>query len=89
MLLGVLLLGSCCICQAAFAQSNEDCAKPPSSPLVLNVRDKGARGDGSSDDTVSIQAAIDEIAGTHGTVLVPDGTYLVNAAGKRSTHSQE
>jgi Pectate lyase superfamily protein len=80
--LGALLLASCCICQEAFAQSNEDCGKPPSSPLVVNVRDKGAKGDGSTDDTASIQAAIDEIAGTKGTVLVPDGTYLVDAVGK-------
>jgi hypothetical protein len=61
----------------------QGCAEPPASPLVVNVGDKGARGDGHTDDTEAIQEAIDEIAGTGGTVLVPDGTYLIDAASKR------
>jgi hypothetical protein len=65
------------------AASAEDCAEPPASTLLVNVRDKGAKGDGRSDDTKAIQQAIDEIAGTGGTVLVPDGTYLVDAASKK------
>ncbi len=52
----------------------------PKSPLVVNVKDKGAKGDGKTDDTASIQAAIDEVAGTGGTVLVPEGTYMVEVA---------
>jgi hypothetical protein len=36
----------------------------------------GAGGDGSSDDTAAIQAAIDAIG--EGTVLIPAGTYLVD-----------
>ena len=39
---------------------------------------KGATADDQTDDTAAIQAAIDEIAGTGGTVLVPNGTYLIN-----------
>ena len=55
------------------------CPALPTSALVVNVKDKGAKGDGITDDTVAIQATIDQIAGTGGTVLVPDGTYLINA----------
>ncbi|MFB3827619.1 MAG: glycoside hydrolase family 28 protein [Bryobacteraceae bacterium] len=44
---------------------------------ALNVRDFGARGDGTTKDTASIQKAIDA-AGQQGggTVLVPAGNYL-------------
>jgi len=52
----------------------QTCATAPKSPLVVNVKDKGAKGDGHTDDTAAIQAAIDEVAGTGGTVLVPKGT---------------
>ena len=47
---------------------------------VLNVRDFGAKGDGSTDDTAAIQAALDA-ASTRGisTVLFPAGTYKVSA----------
>lgn len=55
------------------------CANAPTSSGVVNVKDKGATGDGRTDDTAAIQTAIDEIAGTGGTVFVPDGTYMVNA----------
>ncbi len=55
------------------------CDVAPKSPLVVNVKDKGAKGDGKTDDTASIQAAIDEVAGTGGTVLVPDGVYMIDA----------
>jgi polygalacturonase len=55
------------------------CTPRPASSFVVNVKDKGARGDGGTDDTSAIQAAIDEVAGKGGTVLIPDGTYMVNA----------
>jgi polygalacturonase len=57
------------------------CEPPPDSTLVVNVRDQGAKGDGRTDDTAAIQAAIDAAGDTGGTVVVPDGTYLVDAAG--------
>lgn len=55
----------------------------PRSPLVVNVREKGAKGDGRTDDTDAIQAAIDEVGGTGGMVLVPQGTYMVDAVKKK------
>src|ERR1035437_4940266 len=37
-----------------------------------------AYGDGSHDDTAAIQACVNAVAGTGGTVYVPSGTYMVN-----------
>jgi hypothetical protein len=77
------LLGACCISFEAAAQSRGmECAEAPTASLLVNVKDKGATGDGRTDDTAAIQAAIDEIGGTGGTVLVPNGTYMVDAVGK-------
>src|SRR5919199_4401699 len=44
---------------------------------VRNVRDYGAYGDGSHDDTAGIQRAIASLPSTGGTVYVPAGTYLI------------
>jgi len=55
------------------------CAPAPTSPLVVSVKTYGAKGDGVTDDTAAIQAAIEVVAGTGGTLLVPDGTYMINA----------
>lgn len=43
---------------------------------IPNVKDFGATGDGSTDDTTSIQNAID--AATNGVIVFPYGTYLVS-----------
>ncbi len=80
---------SCCAFIAALLfsavepiRAADRCAPTPKSPLVVNVKDTGAKGDGKTDDTASIQAAIDAVAGTGGTVLVPDGVYMIDAAAK-------
>ena len=77
----VLLLLVCLDASAGAAAKG--CAKAPASSRVVNVRDKGAKADGQADDTAAIQSAIDQVAGTGGTVLVPDGTYMVDAVGER------
>jgi len=62
----------------------DGCNVKPTSPLVVNVKDKGAKGDGRTEDTKAIQKAIDEVAGTGGTVYVPPGTYMVRATGSKT-----
>lgn len=44
----------------------------------VSVKDFGAVGDGTTDDTVAIQAALDSGAGAHA-VYLPAGTYSVSA----------
>jgi hypothetical protein len=47
----------------------------------VSVKDFGATGDGSTDDTSAVQSAISRvIARGGGTVLLPKGTYLVSSA---------
>ncbi len=45
---------------------------------TLNVRDHGAKGDGVTDDTAAIQAAI-ELAKVGDTVVVPSGRFMIDA----------
>jgi hypothetical protein len=53
------------------------CPEPAATSVTINVKSKGAKGDGRADDTAAIQAAIAEVT-KGGAVLVPDGTYLVS-----------
>lgn len=56
------------------------CAIPnPTNSLVVNVIDTGATSGDSTDDTAAIQKAVDQVAGTGGTVLIPDGIYMIDA----------
>lgn len=54
-------------------------APPGSGGPTINVRDKGAKGDGTHDDTVAIQAAIDSLPASGGTVVIPSGNYMIDA----------
>lgn|GEM_PF-1431082 len=45
--------------------------------LVYNVRDYGAIGNGTANDTTAIQHAIDDAESAGGTVFLPAGTYKV------------
>ena len=46
--------------------------------VTLNVRDFGAKGDGESDDTIFIQAAI-MACPKESRVLIPAGTYRISS----------
>jgi polygalacturonase len=46
---------------------------------TINARNKGALGNGRHDDTAAIQAAINALPSTGGTVYLPAGKYMVNA----------
>ena len=47
---------------------------------IINVKDFGAKGDGSTDDTTAIQAALDAGLVTGKTVVFPAGTYAFTEA---------
>lgn len=60
------------------------------SAATYNIRDYGARGDGSTKDTAAIQAAIDAAAKQGGgTVLLPQGNYLSGTVHLRSSITLE
>jgi hypothetical protein len=45
---------------------------------VLNVKNYGALGNGVHDDTAAIQAAINALPSSGGTVYIPAGTYMID-----------
>lgn len=45
---------------------------------IVSVKDFGAKGDGTTDDTAAIQAAITATQGSSGALLFTAGTYLVS-----------
>jgi len=47
---------------------------------VISVRSHGAKGDGATDDTAAIQAAMNEAAKKGGVVYLPPGKYLVKGS---------
>ncbi len=54
-------------------------APAPTNTLVVNVLSTGATPNDGTDDTAAIQAAVNQVGDTGGTVLVPAGTYMINA----------
>ena len=58
----------------AFVYAEADYIGAPPQP-VFDVRTYGAVGDGSADDTMAIQAAVDAAAGTGGSVLLSSGNF--------------
>jgi parallel beta-helix repeat protein len=62
----------------SFARAEQPQSK--SGVVAINVRDKGAIGDGSHDDTQAFQAAIDALPPNGGTVVVPPGNYMIDAS---------
>lgn len=49
-------------------------------PNVVVVSAYGAVGDGTTDDTAAIQAALNAVSGTGRTLLLPSGVYLISSA---------
>lgn len=49
----------------------------PGNAFALDARGLGARGDGVSDDTAALQAALDRAGASGGRVILPPGKYLV------------
>jgi polygalacturonase len=71
---------------AAFAKTPKKASgAAASAPVLLNVRDFGAMGDGTTNDTAVLQQALDRcwVLGG-GEVQVPAGTYLTGALALRS-----
>ena len=69
------------VAPAAAAMLSPAAYNPPSRPrgsTEINVRNRGARGNGTHDDTAAFQGAIDALPANGGTVFVPAGTYLIN-----------
>ncbi len=64
---------------AGNADASGGCATASTSSLTVNVKDKGAKGNGVADDTFAIQATIDQVSGSGGTVFVPSGIYMIDA----------
>lgn len=46
---------------------------------VINVQNMGAIANGVTDDTAAFQAAFNALPASGGTVVVPNGTYMINA----------
>lgn len=76
---GAWLLALPFIALAAWIPAGHADTTRHASTAVVNVRDKGAKGDGVHDDTAAIQAAIDSLPAQGGTVMVPAGTYAIDA----------
>jgi polygalacturonase len=53
-----------------------------------NVKNYGALGNGSHDDTAAIQAAINSLPSTGGTVYIPAGTYMIDVSKSINTKSK-
>ena len=67
----------------AKAQATVDAAK-----TVANVKDYGAVGDGTTDDTAAVQAALDAVYNAGGgTVIFPPATYFMNMYGVIRSHT--
>lgn len=77
------------VLQSSLIGLGSACVRGPASRAgIYDVRAMGARGDGSTDDTKAIQAALDACAARGGgTVVVPSGTYQLRPIqiGSRTT----
>jgi polygalacturonase len=69
----------------AGAASAAERATSPPGPPVFDLRDFGAKGDGTTLDTAAVQAAVDACAGAGGgTVFVPAGDFVIGTVELRA-----
>lgn len=75
----VLLFSSVLLFMAALLTSSRFSVPPhtKTAAIVVNIKSSGASGDGITDDTLSIQNAINQAAALGGRVYIPAGTYAV------------
>lgn len=59
--------------------AREDHVHPADTSRLTSVKDFGAVGNGTTDDTVAIQAAINAVQGTGRSLLFPVGSYKVSS----------
>ncbi len=62
-------------------------ASRPRGTAYRNVKNYGALGNGTHDDTAAIQAAINSLPSAGGTVYIPAGTYLIDPTKRISLRS--
>lgn len=65
-------------------QGLDSLTRVPSSGIadgIFNVRDYGAMGDGVTDDTTAIVAALADALAAYGTLYFPAGDYLISGSG--------
>src|SRR5207247_11386284 len=55
-------------------------AQPGAATGIINVKDFGATGNGTTDDRLAIVAAVAALPTTGGAMPFPPGTYLVNSS---------
>lgn len=63
--------------EGAFAADR--CVVDENSTIVIDVKDFGVVGDGKTDDTKALQRALDSVQPAGGKVVIPKGTFMVNA----------
>lgn len=66
------------LCLAESAASKAAAPVSETLPAAISVKAHGARGDGSTDDTAAIQAAVAAAEGGPHTVFFPPGEYLIS-----------
>jgi polygalacturonase len=83
--IGAHVTGAASPSPAAPPQTQPRLAAPDLGARVYNVRDHGAKGDGTTLDTAALQAAIDACnRDGGGTVLVPAGTFHIGTVEMKS-----
>ena len=74
-----LVIASVSGAPVSWAAETSEATKGNGSHAVFDVRQFGAKGDGTTPDTAAIQKAIDACARTGGTVLLGNGTFLTGS----------